>query len=180
MNWQVTGVNKNVGKLTTLAMILTLGLVLSAIEMMIPMNFLPGVKIGLGNIATIIAIVMYGFFEGLFIAVVRTVVFLLLGGSAMSFAMAVSGGILATVVMFLLYRFLKRSFSIIGISIAGSVVHNIGQIVTVMLIYRSFAAAGYLPVLLFSGLIMGAITGFSAQQIMRLVPKKDLNRSDTK
>jgi heptaprenyl diphosphate synthase len=172
--------NKNVRKLTTLALILALGLVLSAIEMLIPMNFLPGVKIGLGNIATIIAIVMYGFFEGLFIAVVRTVVVLLLGGSAMSFALALSGGILATVVMFLLFKLFKRSLSIIGISVAGSVAHNIGQISAVMVIAHSFAAVAYLPVLLFSGVIMGAVTGFSAQQIMRLLPKKEMNRSVTK
>jgi heptaprenyl diphosphate synthase len=166
----------NLRKLTTLALILSLGLVLSMIEMLIPLNFLPGVKIGLGNIATIIALLLYGLYEGLFVAIFRTLVVLLMGGSAMSFTLAVSGGILATVVMFLLFRFAKKALSVTGVSIAGAIAHNLGQIAAAMVITRSIAALAYLPVLLVSGLVMGTLTGFLANQVLRLLAGRDLKR----
>jgi heptaprenyl diphosphate synthase len=167
----------NLRKLTTLALILSLGLVLSAIEMLIPINFLPGVKIGLGNIATIVALLLYGLPEGLFVAVFRTLAVLLLGGSAMSFTLAVSGGVVATLVMFLLFRTAKKALSVTGVSIAGAIAHNVGQISAAMAITKSLGALAYLPILLVSGLVMGALTGFLANQLMRLLPGREPRRT---
>ncbi|MBR5739708.1 MAG: Gx transporter family protein, partial [Firmicutes bacterium] len=79
-----------------------------------------------------------------------------------------AGGILSIVVMYLLYR--TKLFSLVGISMAGGVAHNLGQLITACVLLQNTAIMSYFPVLLFSGLVSGIAIGILAYIIEKRLP----------
>jgi len=137
-----------------------LALVLSIIESWFPVPLpVPGVKLGLANIITITVIIFYDFKDAVSVVFIRCILASIFGGGVTGFLFSISGGILSTVVMYLLYKRGSKLFSTIGISIAGAVLHNIAQIVIASIIMKDTAVYFILPVLLISGLIMGFFVG---------------------
>lgn len=151
-------------KIIILGLLVSQALVLSIIESWIPVPIpVPGVKLGLANIITMIVIVFFGHKEALTVVVVRCILSSIFsGGGWMFFLFSVSGGILSTIVMAVLYKVGRNIFSITGISIAGAIAHNIGQILIAAFFMRDLAVAVVLPVLLVSGCIMGFFVGLAS------------------
>ena len=97
------------------------------------------------------------------LSIVRVLLSGVLFGNYFSIAYSLAGGLLSLTVMALLKK--AGGFSVIGISIAGGVCHNIGQLVVV----ETFAMSYYMPVLLVAGLITGFLIGVVADQVLRRI-----------
>ncbi|MFZ5988193.1 MAG: Gx transporter family protein [Bacillota bacterium] len=150
-------------RIVLLALLVSQALILSIIESWIPVPVpVPGVKLGLANIITLIVIIFFGFKEALAVVLVRCVLSSVFGGGLTFFLFSIAGGILSTIVMTVLYKVRPNLFSIVGISIAGAIAHNIGQIAIAALVMKDLAVAAILPVLLISGCIMGFFVGLAS------------------
>ncbi len=161
-------------KLVYLALFVTLATALGVIEGVLPNPFpLPGVKLGLANIVTIQVLYLYGFRDGLAISLLRVLFTSLLVGTFLSvgFYLSLSGALLSTLVMALLFRFVP-ALSIMGVSIAGAVAHNVGQLLTASVLIQTGYIFYYLPVLLLSGIPTGLVTGYIARLLLNYLERK--------
>lgn len=149
-------------RLVFLSLLVAMGIALHLVEgmLLIPLP-IPGVKLGLANIITLLTLYLYGFRDGLTVAIMRVMLGSLITGMFLSpgFLLALSGGVCSTLVMSALLK-QTRCFSMIGISLAGAAGHNIGQLLAACLILQSTAIGYYLPVLLLAGIPTGFTTGF--------------------
>jgi heptaprenyl diphosphate synthase len=163
----------SVKKTVLLGLLISQALVLSIIESWIQIPVpVPGVKLGLANIITVVVIVYFGFREALTVVVVRCVLTSFFGGGGwMFFFFSAAGGILSTMIMSILYKTGRNKFSLTGISIAGAITHNIGQLLVAVFFMRDLAVAVYLPVLLVSGCIMGFFVGFVSNLLVNALKK---------
>lgn len=159
--------NKNVafcGVFTALAMIF------SYIEALLPISLgVPGAKPGFANIAVLIVLYIAGAKAAFAVDVLRIVLTGMLFGNMASFIFSISGGLLSVLIMI----FLKSTnrFSIAGISVAGGVSHNIGQIIAAAAVTKTPGIAYYLPVLLVTGVIAGIINGIVAGIVKKCLHK---------
>lgn len=145
-----------------LALLIAMGTALHVAEALLPIPLpIPGIKLGLANIVTLLAIYLYGFRDGLTVALLRVLLGSLIGGVflAPGFLLGISGAIISTLIMATLLRY-TRCFTLIGISMAGAVGHNIGQLLAASLLLQSNAIFFYLPVLLLAGIPSGIFTGY--------------------
>lgn len=150
----------NTRKLILLALMVSQALVLSIIESWIPFPFVfPGVKLGLANIVTMVVIMFFGLKETLLVVIVRVILSSIFTGGFAVFWFSITGGILSALVMAMLYYRFSKLFSTVGISVAGSIAHNIGQIIVASFYMRELTVFTYLPVLMVSGIIMGVFVG---------------------
>lgn len=145
-----------------------LALIFSYIETLVPISFgIPGVKLGLANLIIVIALYKIPLREVYVLSIVRVLLSGVLFGNYFSIAYSLAGGLLSLTVMALLKK--AEGFSVIGISIAGGVCHNIGQLVVAMIVVETFAMSYYMPVLLVAGLITGFLIGVVADQVLRRI-----------
>jgi heptaprenyl diphosphate synthase len=146
-----------------------LALVLSYIETFIPLPVpVPGIKLGLANLVIIIAIYRMGFRYSFTINMVRIVAAGLLFSGVFGMIYSLAGGILSIIVMYLLCR--TNKFSMVGVSMAGGVCHNLGQLMTAVVLLQNTGILSYFPVLLFSGLISGILIGILDYIIEKRLP----------
>lgn len=163
-------------RIVLISIMIAQALVLSVAESWFPIPVpVPGVKLGLANIVTIMAIVYFTTAETFLIVLLRTVMASFFTGGPVILLFSVTGGILSTLVMALLYRKFSKVFSLVGISIAGSVTHNIGQLAVASLVMKSVSVFGYLPVLIISGIIMGFFVGLCSTFLKRALDKAGLS-----
>ena len=157
-------------KVTYAAILVALAMTFSYIEVLIPINVgLPGMKLGLANLVVLIGFYILKPQEVFFISLVRILLMGCLFGNGLSLMYSLSGGILSYLIMLLLKNI--KGFSIVGISIAGGVSHNIGQILAAILIIKNSKIVYYLPPLMIAGIITGALIGFLAKRILPTVSK---------
>lgn len=146
-------------KIALFGVLSAVALTLSAIEGMIPMAAAmpPGAKAGFSNIATMLAASSMGLIPAIAITVIKAL-FAGITRGATAFFMSLSGGILSTLTMYLLFKFTKKSgYMLIGV--ISAVMHNLGQLTVALVMVGNRAVLGYAPVLLISGIITGAVTG---------------------
>ncbi len=160
---------KKTKRLVLLAMLTAVAMILSYVESLLPSVGIPGVKIGLANIAVIFALFRFGWKEAAALSLVRVVLVSLLFGSVGAMLYSLAGAVLSLAVMALLRRIDR--FSTVGISVAGGVAHNAGQILMAMLILQTKQLLGYLPVLAVSGIAGGVLTGLAAALLIRRIPE---------
>ena len=157
-------------KVTYAAILVALAMTFSYIEVLIPINVgLPGMKLGLANLVVVIGFYILKPQEVFFISLVRILLMGCLFGNGLSLMYSLSGGILSYLIMLLLKNI--KGFSIVGISIAGGVSHNIGQILAAILIIQNNKIIYYLPPLMIAGIITGVLIGFLAKRILPTVSK---------
>lgn len=160
---------KKTKRLVLLAMLTAVAMILSYVESLLPSVGIPGVKMGLANIAVIFALFRFGWKEAAALSLVRVVLVSLLFGSVGAMFYSLAGAVLSLAVMALLRRIDR--FSTVGISVAGGVAHNAGQILMAMLILQTKQLLGYLPVLAVSGIAGGVLTGLAAAMLIRRIPE---------
>ncbi len=143
-------------------MLAAVALIFSYIEAIIPFSLgMPGVKLGFANI--VIVYVLYRF-DGKYafaVNVVRIVLAGLLFGSAFSALYALAGGMVSLCAMILIKK--AGIFSITGVSMAGGVFHNFGQLAVAACVVQTPQVVVYFPVLIFSGVAAGIVNGIAAQ-----------------
>lgn len=151
--------NKN-KKYAVIIILVTNAILISFLESFIPIPVpVPGVKLGLGNIITMIGIAFLGLKDVIFIVILRCLVVAILTRGVVMLAFSLSGGILSALVMWFLYKKVSKFFSVKGISIAGAIVHSTAQVVVASIILGQGVVMFYLPILLISSVITGFITG---------------------
>ncbi|MBR3175117.1 MAG: Gx transporter family protein [Oscillospiraceae bacterium] len=155
-------------KLTVMAMTTAVAMILSFVESQIPAFVaVPGVKIGLANIAVVFALYRLGWKEAVAISLIRVVLVSMLFGSIASLFYSLAGAVLSLTGMGLLKK--TGKFTEIMISVTGGILHNIGQIGMACLILETAALRYYLPFLLISGIIAGIVVGIlSAVLVQRI------------
>ena len=144
--------------LTRYALLVALAMVLSWLESMVPLSLVvPGVKLGLANLVVIFALYRLGPRQAVVISLVRVLLVTLTFGNAFGFAYSLAGAALSLGVMIPLRR--SGKFSLLGVSIAGGVCHNIGQILVAMAVLGTAELLWYLPALLAAGTAAGVCIG---------------------
>lgn len=151
--------NKN-RRYAVIIILVTNAILISLLESIMPVPIpVPGVKLGLANIITLLGLVFLPLSDILLIVVLRCFVVALLTRGVMMLAFSVSGGILSALIMVFLYQRFSRYFSIKGISIVGALIHNTTQIAVASLLLGQLLVFYYLPILLVSAVVTGYITG---------------------
>ena len=149
---------KKTRKMVLLSLLVSIALVIYLIEAQIPVLF-PGIKLGLANSISLVALILLGWKEAFLIMVLRTLLGSMFGGSLSAFMFSIAGGVLSNVVMILLYKNFKNHLSLPTISVCGAVFHNIGQLLVVAFIIIDLKIYVYLPVLLVSAIVTGYFIG---------------------
>lgn len=153
-------------KITEFGLLLTVSLIFSYVETLVPIIIaVPGIKLGLANMITILILYRAGGKEAVFFMTLRVVMagFLFSGMSGIIFGL--TGGILSIVIMKLLMN--KNAFSVLGVSIAGAIFHNAGQILVAMFIMENVNVLYYFAVLLMSGAVGGLAVGYLSYLLMK-------------
>ena len=159
---------KKTKRLTLCALLIALALALSYTERFIPLQMvipLPGVKLGLANIVTLIALYLLGSRYAFAILIPRCIFGAVFGGGITGLLFSLSGGILAMGVMALCRKL--KIFSVYGVSILGAAAHNVGQILAAMVLMHSVYIGAYLPYLLIVALFTGFATGAAGAGVLR-------------
>lgn len=143
-----------------------LALIFSYVETLIPLNFgIPGMKLGLANLLIVILLYKRDMKEALLLSVVRIFLSGFMFGSMFSILYSLAGGMLSLLVMALLKK--SQKFSVMGVSIAGGVSHNLGQLAVAMAVVETYRVGYYFPVLLIAGMITGMLIGVAANEVIK-------------
>ena len=158
--------NNKTQRLTLTAMLSVIALMFSYIEAMIPVTFgIPGFKLGFANIMIIIAIYILDARFAFGINLFRIILSALLFGTPFSMMYSLAGGMLSLIVMLVLKK--TNLFSVIGVSMAGGVFHNLGQLCVAAFAVSNIRMFIYFPVLVFTGIATGIGTGIIAYIVIR-------------
>ena len=155
-------------KMIFLAILVAIGLVMGLFESMIPLPVaFPGARLGLSNIVVLVSIVVFGYKEGLIVALFKTLILVVVTGSVSSFFFSFTGALLSSISMILAHKYLRKYLSLIGISEIGSFFHNFGQVLVASLMLQNKMIFSYLPILLLLGIFTGFFVGLSSIYIVK-------------
>lgn len=153
------------------AILVALAMIFSYVELLLPMDFgIPGVKLGLANLVVVMGLYVLEHREVFLICVIRIVLMGLLFGNVLTIVYSLAGAMLSFTVMSLAKR--CRGLSIVGVSVAGGVSHNIGQLLVAACIVRNMHVFFYLPPLLIAGTITGALMGSISNRVLQLTGRQ--------
>jgi len=155
-------------RLTMYALLVALALILSYLESLVPLSFaVPGIKMGLPNIVIVFALYKLGFKAAGYISLIRVVLVSILFGNVMSMIYSLAGAVLSLAVMWALRK--SGKFSSVGVSVAGALGHNVGQVATAMVLLETGGLAYYLAPLCISGTVAGIIIGICGGIVVKRV-----------
>ncbi|MFU0799424.1 MAG: Gx transporter family protein [Xylanivirga thermophila] len=161
----------NTKKMVVLSLITAQAIVIHYIESFLPV-LIPGIKLGLANIMTMVTIALFGFGEALLVVIIRCVLGSLLAGNPMSILYSLTGGILSCIVIWTLYRYFGKYFSLIAISVAGALFHNVGQLLVASVVFGTIGIFfTYIPILASVSVITGFFIGLVSIYILQFLPK---------
>ena len=161
-------------KTAYLGVFASLAIIFGYLESLIPFHIgIPGVKLGIANIITVVMLYKMGTKEAGIITMVRVVVVGFMFSNAFSIIYSLAGCFMSLTTMHLLKK--KDFFSIYGISMAGGVAHNVGQIAMASVLMETGSIWYYLPVLLVSGILTGLVIGIVSDEMLKRI--KDLKIS---
>lgn len=167
--------NKSASKTRMLVFISVLvaqGMILSFIESMLPLPFIaPGAKLGLANIITLSTIYLLTFKQATAVVLLRVILTAATFGSLSSFLYSFAGGVLSLLVMAAILKVFKGEISLMGVSVAGAVAHNMGQLFVAGLIIRNALIITYLPILLIAAVPTGIFVGVVAKILINYLER---------
>ena len=155
-------------KIAALGLFAAVAIIFGYVETLIPVFAgIPGIKLGLANLSILYILINYSFREAAAVSVIRIIVIGFMFGNMFSIIYSLCGAALSMTVMTLLLR--KTQSSIMAVSVAGGITHNIGQLIIAALIVENRAVFFYTPVLLISGMVTGLLIGYLAAEVSRRV-----------
>jgi len=160
----------NTRKMVQLAMLTSVGLALHITEAMIPnpfTAFAPGAKLGLANIIGLITLAIFGLKYALAVNVMRSFIGGLASGAVISMMYSMAGAFVSTLLMWAAYKFFKKYFSLIGVSVIGAMGHNIAQLTVASIIIKNPKIFAYLPILMLTSIFTGIFIGITANYTLR-------------
>lgn len=149
-----------------------LALILAYLEILLQPLFptIPGIKMGLPNIVIVFLLYRRGIGAAVGVSFLRILLVTMLFGNAMAFFFSVAGAFLSLLLMIILRR--MSFLSTVGVSVAGAVAHNIGQILTAMLVLETVELGYYLVILTVSGTVAGIVIGLAGAMLIKKIPQK--------
>jgi heptaprenyl diphosphate synthase len=162
-------------KVAFLGLCTAVALVLAYVELLLPPLFaaVPGIKLGLPNIVIVFILYRFGLRYAATVSLVRILAVTLLFGNPMTLAYSIAGAVLSLAVMSLLKK--MNFLSTVGVSVAGGVFHNVGQILVAMLLLRTAELGYYLIVLSVTGTISGILIGLCGGILAYRLKSKNLS-----
>lgn len=155
----------NTKKLVKLGLLLSIALILSYVESLIPFGFgVPGIKLGLANLAVLLCLYCIGTKEAIIMNVMRILLSGFLFGNMYSIIYSLAGGVLSFLAMWIGKKI--NLWSISGISVLGAVSHNIGQILIAAFVVETAGVFYYIPFLLFTGVLTGLLMGLITKLVI--------------
>ncbi|MDL2302635.1 Gx transporter family protein [Lachnospiraceae bacterium OttesenSCG-928-D06] len=152
----------NTQRITRLALFTTIALAIYAAESLLPPLFMiPGMKLGLSNIITLVMLKNYSATDTLLVIFMRILLATFFFGQFVSFLYSLTGGILCFFVMLFIHKLLHGHLLFLT-SISGGIAHNLGQILIAFLLTKVSVVFSYLPFLIISGVLTGLFTGLCA------------------
>ena len=153
-------------KIARMGLLVALAMILSYVESLIPAFVaVPGVKVGLANIVVIFALYTLGPVEALTVSLLRVILSSFLFGSVLSLLYSLSGALLSLGGMMVMKKL--KIFSTLVVSVTGGVLHNVGQILVACLVLETDVLLYYLPVLILSGVVTGAVIGIIGSLVIK-------------
>jgi len=158
-------------KVTFLGVMTTLAMILSYLELLLPpiWSAVPGIKVGLPNIIIIFLLYKLSFKDAVAVSFIRVCLTALLFGNVMSLVYSISGAVLSLAVMFILKK--TDRFSMVGVSVAGGVCHNLGQIIAAIIVMQTKEIGYYMIVLSITGIIAGIFVGLAGALCLKYSKK---------
>ena len=154
---------KKLNKMLFLSVLVSVGLALSVLESAIPLPIaFPGARLGLSNMVVLITLVVFGFTDGITVAMLKSIVLMLVTGSVSSFIYSFSGAVLSCIAMYFGYRYFSNIFSLIGVSILGALSHNFAQVTVATIIMNNLKIYTYLPFLMLVSIFSGYFVGLAS------------------
>lgn len=155
----------NLKKLIFLSLLVSIGLVLSIVENMIPVPMpIPGVKLGLVNVVFLIALVLFGFKEAIIVVIIRGVTMSIATGNVSGLIYSLPSSIVSTIVMAIIYKNFSRYFSLIGVSLFGAIAFNTVQVGIASLIMQNIKIFSYLPIMSLTSIFTGCFIGLVSRE----------------
>lgn len=157
---------KDIKKMTLYANLLAIAIILNIVESLFQVIPVPGAKIGLANIVTVIILFIYKPSDSIYFVIIRVIFVSILTGKLFNpiFYMSLSGGIFASVSMVILFKL--DFFGLLGISVLGSIMHTVGQIIMGIFVVGSVAVISYLPIMLLISVPAGIVTGIVSKRFL--------------
>ncbi|MBR2539666.1 MAG: Gx transporter family protein [Mogibacterium sp.] len=150
------------------AVMASLALIFSYVEAIIPYNpGIPGIKLGIANVVTVIALYRFGWKEAASVSVIRIVIAGLLFNGVFGMLYSLAGAVVSLIGMILLKK--TNLFSVAGVSMAAGVLHNLGQLLVAAALIEDLRIFFYFPVLLFSGIAAGILVGIISTLVLRVI-----------
>ena len=158
-------------KIAVLGLCTAVALILAYVESMLPPLFtaVPGIKIGLPNIIIVFVLYRFGLKEAAVVSLIRMLAVSFMFGNMMALVYSLAGAFLSMLVMVLLKRW--NFLSVVGVSVAGGVFHNVGQIFAAMVFLGTAELGYYLIVLAITGTVSGFFVGLCGGIIVKRIPK---------
>ena len=155
-------------KLAMMGLFTALAMIFGYVEAILPISVgIPGVKLGLANIVVLFALYYLKPSEAFLINIVRIILVSFMFGNLSVMLYSLAGGVLSFGAMLLLKK--SGKFSVYGVSVAGGVFHNVGQLLVAMLVLETMSFVYYGPVLLISGVVTGLVIGIVSSEVIRRI-----------
>ncbi len=166
-------------KTAYLGLLCAAAIILGYVESLFPVFVgVPGMKIGLPNLAVVMVLYLYSWKEAIAVSFVRILVIGFLFGNAFSIAFSLAGGMLSLLCMEAVRRFLKLSCT--GVSMIGGVTHNLGQILVAMVVVENVRVGYYFSILAVTGLVTGILIGILAAELVKRIRRAVGSELDNK
>ena len=159
-------------RVATLAVLTAMGLIMFMIESLFPPLFLPGAKMGLSNIFSLLTLFVLGPTEAIILVVIRTTLGSIFTGNISTLMYSLTAGLVSVVVSVILVEFIYPKVSIVAISVVAAVMHNLTQNIVFCLVSNTPEMFSYMPWLALLGVVAGIIVGFAVWFILRAVPTR--------
>ena len=163
--------NTKVKRTALLGMVTSVALVLAYLEAILPpvSTAVPGIKMGLPNLAIVFVLYRFGFKDAAVVSALRLFIVALLFGNVMTLAYSAAGAVLSLTLMGILKK--TDKFSTVGVSVTGAVMHNLGQILVAVFLFETVQLGYYMIILSVTGSIAGVLIGISAGILLRRTEK---------
>ena len=159
-------------RVATLAVLTAMGLIMFMVESLFPPLILPGAKMGLSNIFSLLTVIVLGPVEAIVLVVIRTTLGSIFTGNVSTLMYSLTAGLVSVVVSVILVEFIYPKVSIVAISVVAAVMHNLTQNVVFCLVSNTPEMFSYMPWLALLGVVAGIIVGFAVWFILRTVPTR--------
>lgn len=163
-------------KIAVLALLTALSLIVFILESLLPPLVIPGAKPGLANVFSFIALILYSPAEAFVVVAVRTLLGAVYAGNVSALLYSFTGGVISMAISSALMYAVYPKISVMSVSVAAAVAHNVTQNVVFVFLSGSALMFGYMPYLMLLGIVSGAIVGGVTMLVFKGVPKNVFQR----